>query len=461
MVSSEILFPFLFVIFFIVYWLFSKSRTITYFVAVRVLLVTLIIQLALFSWVWMVYPLYIAMLLIIFLGRPHLRLTEAMPSRFRKISWGVAFSLSVLSLLLTAIFPIRMIPEPTGTLAVGTLAWDIDTLRDEPYANQPGLTRSFRVQAWYPASPTSERARWLGDGPFTVQGLARDFGFPGFIFNHLRHTDAHAYKEAPVLEGSYPLVIISHGWSGFRQLHTDLAEDLASHGYIVIGIEHTYGSVGTVFDDGTRVSLNPEALPPRATTPDFQTFANQLVRTYADDIVSLLDAIETSQPTDMQAALFQQMDRSLVTVIGHSTGGGAAVKVGLHEARVNAVIGLDAWVEPLAESELLQGLNIPSLLIRSEGWYISFNNDYLQTLIEHSPVMPVAFQMNGTTHYDFGMVYMFSTLAPLIGLQGERGMQMPADQNRLILDYLNALSAGLEDEYDWQSIPDVEALVFP
>jgi fermentation-respiration switch protein FrsA (DUF1100 family) len=356
---------------------------------------------------------------------------------------------------------IREIPEPTGHLTVGTVAWDIHTDRLELYSDENGSYRSIRAQAWYPASSTTEKARWLGDGPFTSQGLAIDFGFPGFIFNHLRHVRSHAYVEAPALEGSYPLVIISHGWSGFRQLHTDLAEELASQGYIVIGIEHTYGSVGTVFDDGTQLSVNREALPPRATTPNFLDYANALVNTFAGDIISVLDEIESYDNEDLKGTIFNHIDASSITVIGHSTGGGAAVKVGLTDSRVHAVIGLDAWVEPLEESELKEGLRIPSLLIRSEGWYISFNNAYLKTLIENSPLTPIAFQMNGTTHYDFGMVYMFSTLAPFIGLQGERGMQMPLDQNQLVLNYLNALQQGVEANYEWQNIPDVEALVFP
>jgi pimeloyl-ACP methyl ester carboxylesterase len=462
MPSVDIFIPLMFVFFIMVYRLTDSSRTIIYFVGVRVLLVSLIIHLALRSWVWMLFPLFMAIVLIILLGLPHLKINaEKSTTVLRKWLWGSAFTLSILSLIFTGSFPIRAIPEPTGSLTVGTFSWDLHTERSELYNDETGATRSIRAQAWYPASATTEKSKWLGDGPYTSQGLAIDFGFPGFIFNHLRHVEAHAYEEAPLLEGSYPLVIISHGWSGFRQLHTDLAEELASQGYIVIGIEHTYGSVGTVFEDGTRFTVNREALPPRATTPDFLDYANALVNTYANDIISVLDDIEASQNEALKATLFQHIDLSLVTVVGHSTGGGAAVKVGLIDERVHAVIGLDAWVEPLKESELLQGLNIPSLLIRSEGWYISFNNSYLKTLIENSPVTPIAFQMNGTTHYDFGMVYMFSTLAPFIGLQGERGIQMPLDLNELVLNYLSALQKGLEEDYEWQNIPDVEALVFP
>jgi hypothetical protein len=462
MPSIDIIVPLLFVIFFIVYRIFIASRAITYLVGVRVLLASLLIHLALRTWVWMIYPLFIALGLIILLGLPNLKLNvKKITSLPRKLIWGFAVTLSLVSFIFTAFFPIRSLPKPTGNFTVGTMSWDIHTDRVELYADETGAIRSFRAQAWYPASMTTTRAKWLGDGSFTSQGLAIDFGFPGFIFNQLGHIDSNSYVNAAVLDGSYPLVIISHGWSGFRQLHTDLAEELASHGFIVIGIEHTYGSVGTVFDDGRKVSVNLKALPRRASTPNYLDFANALVNTYAGDIVSVLDEIESYKNDDLKAKIYKNINLSYVTAIGHSTGGGAAVKVGITDSRVHSVIGLDAWVEPLKESELKQGLNIPSLLIRSEGWYVSFNNAYLRTLIESSPMKPVAFQMNGITHYDFGMVYMFTTLAPFIGLQGQRGLQMPVDQNSLILDYINNLSNSPETVFNWQNIPDVETLVFP
>jgi hypothetical protein len=56
---------------------------------------------------------------------------------------------------------------------------------------------------------------------------------------------------------------------------------------------------------------------------------------------------------------------------------------------------------------------------------------------------------------------MFTNLAPFIGLQGDRGMQMPLDQNNLILSYLNNLINTPNIPFDWQSIPDVETLIYP
>jgi pimeloyl-ACP methyl ester carboxylesterase len=462
MPSIDIIVPSLFVIFFIIYLIFVPTRTITFVVGVRILLVSLLIHLALRSLVWMMYPLFIALSLIILLGFPHFKINKEITSSFiRKPLWVLAITLSFLSFMLNLMFPIREIPKPTGNMLVGTFSWDIYTDRPELYDNQSGTTRSIRAQAWYPTETITYKAKWLGDGTFTSQGLAIDFGFPDFIFDHLKNVNTDAYINAPILEGSYPLVIISHGWSGFRQLHTDLAIELASQGFIVIGIEHTYGSVGTVFDDGRKITVNTQALPPRSTTPNFLDYANTLVNTYAGDIVSVLDEIESYRNDDLKAKIFNSIDLNSVNLIGHSTGGGAVVKVGLTDNRISSLIGLDAWVEPLKESELKAGLNIPSLFIRSEGWYISFNNPYLKTLIESSPLAPIAFQMNGTTHYDFAMVYMFTNLAPFIGLQGARGMQMPLDQNSLILNYLNNILNSSNNAFDWQSIPDVETLVYP
>jgi hypothetical protein len=49
--------------------------------------------------------------------------------------------------------------------------------------------------------------------------------------------------------------------SGFPPLLlAALAEEVASHGYVVVGINHTYETTVTVFGDGRVVSMNPAAL---------------------------------------------------------------------------------------------------------------------------------------------------------------------------------------------------------
>ena len=437
--TMDLLLPLSFISFVILYRVWFRQHNHINLVGLSMIGIILVVFSLIRMMPWMHYPLYGAFVLIVLLYVTKVIKPIAL-GKIRGLLWSIVLIFSLVSLLLVAIFPFRTLPTPTGDHAIGTFSWVIDTTREELYGPQ-GSSRSFRVQAWYPADDIEglDVSKWLSDGTITSRALAQDFGFPGFIFNHLTDTPSHAYEDASMLEGPFPVVVISHGWSGFRHLHTDLAEELASHGFIVLGVEHTYGSIATVLDENDIRYLNQQALPPRATTPDFLTFANTLVNTYAKDIQSLLDVLNQASSDVQLERLRQAMDLDQVVLIGHSTGGGAAVKVGITDTRVHGVIGLDAWVEPLTDSSLQHGLSLPSLLIRSEGWQTALNNTALFALLEHSPTSPVAYQMEGTTHYDFGMVYMFTSIAPQIGLQGSRGLTMSRTQNAIVLDFLNAL----------------------
>ena len=259
---------------------------------------------------------------------------------------------------------------------------------------------------------------WIEDGVEMKRALALDMGLPAFVFDPLATYMSNAYADAPLspTQSTYEVVIISHGWSSLRTLHTDLAEELASQGMFVIAIEHTYGSLATRFTENDIQYLNRDALPPRALTPDYLTYANRLVNTYADDIITTIDWL--SNMTTMQDHwLYQQLDPTSITLIGHSTGGGAAVKAGMIDERVAKVIGFDAWVEPLVEAEIQNGSTTPSFFIRSEAWEVGENNSALLPLVTVSPHSTL-YQLAGTTHYDFAMVYMFSPLSPLLGVTG-------------------------------------------
>ncbi|GGW67324.1 alpha/beta hydrolase family protein [Alishewanella tabrizica] len=52
-----------------------------------------------------------------------------------------------------------------------------------------------------------------------------------------------AYRDAkPDLSQRYPLVVLSHGYTGYRTLMYYLGEHLASHGYVVVSIDHPHST---------------------------------------------------------------------------------------------------------------------------------------------------------------------------------------------------------------------------
>ena len=146
-------------------------------------------------------------------------------------------------------------------------------------------------------------------------------------------------------------------------------EELASHGYVVIGISHTYGAVITVFPDGRQVPTNQQALPDDVSDEAYDRASNMLVQQWAGDIVLTLDELENMDQESGVWFLSGKIDLDQVGVFGHSTGGGAAVEFCLVDARCQAILGMDIWAEP-AEPEILKlHLTQPALSMLSEGWY--------------------------------------------------------------------------------------------
>jgi dienelactone hydrolase len=277
--------------------------------------------------------------------------------------------------------------------------------------------RKIRLQVWYPTDSIEglELTKWHYDGVESVRGLSIDNHFPSFFLDETAMISSNSYKDAQVSNSfnSYPVIIISHGWRSQRTLHTDIAEELASNGYIVVGIEHTYGSVSTVFEDGTVAYKDPNALP---WDESFLQKANQLVNTYADDVTLTLDYLETLNTTNQ---LFKErLNLSKIGLLGHSTGGGGDVVVSIKDNRIKSFIGLDPWVEPIDETVLSQGIKIPSLILRSEEWETGENNTNLSILMNNSDTVISLYQIENTTHLDFSMMYMYSPLIKIIGFSG-------------------------------------------
>lgn len=392
----------------------------------------IVLQLVINGMRWQLYPLYIALFALLILAFLK-TILEIVPNRTWKKGFSIVLSLLIfLSAASAFVFPVYSLPEPNGPDLIGTESIVIvDESRFEQYGTDSNQYRRFKIQIWYPAETVDGYSQepWIGDGLPVARAISKDYGLPSFALDHIVDIMSHAYIDAPISEAAdqYPVVVISHGWSGTRFLHTDYAEALASRGYIVVGIEHTYGSVATVFGEDDIAYRNADALPPRETTPDFLTYANQLVYTYAGDVTKTLDYLEEINASGSGSRFSGRLDLTEIGFLGHSTGGGGDVAVALNDDRVKALMGLDAWVEPIDSTEIAKGLDMPSLFIRSGAWETGNNNENLYSVINHSSASSILYQIDGTTHYDFAMVYMYSPLTRLIGFSGS------VDEKQLIV----------------------------
>src|SRR5215469_17228750 len=108
--------------------------------------------------------------------------------------------------------------------------------------------------------------------------------------------------------GGHPLVVLSPGFTNARSALTGLAEDLASHGYVVAGIDHTYESFGTAFPDGRVTTCLAREVPRRDRW-------EHVVAGRAADVSFVLSELAGAHPAWPGAAL---VDPSRMGMAGHS-----------------------------------------------------------------------------------------------------------------------------------------------
>ncbi len=388
-----------------------KDLYLKIFLGVSLVLIILDIILGIYR--WYIIILYISYALIAFLV-----IYKLLKKVYLKRITIIAVIVLLIALSFPLAFPIPSMPLIEGEETVGTMSMVLtDDSRIEQYNDSQELRR-FKVQFWYPTDDIDglEKEKWLVEGTDIAKGLCMDNGLPGFFMNQLEVVESNSYKNAPIKQPttSYPVIIISHGWSGFRNLHTDLAEELASHGFFVVSIDHTYGSIATVFDENDIEYINRDALPVEFEDPTFLDYANVLVNTYAGDVIETMDQLE-----DLNGTTFNNwLDLNHIGLLGHSTGGGGDVTVALQDNRVTSLFGLDAWVQPIDEELIDNGLNIPAVFLRSEAWEDADNNYNLYNVVDNNSLYSILYQIDGTRHTDFTMSYMFSTATGLIGLTG-------------------------------------------
>jgi dienelactone hydrolase len=253
--------------------------------------------------------------------------------------------------------PTPYLPEPTGPSPVGTTSLHLtDASRPDPWAAQ-AAARELMVSLWYPATPAGgRRAEYMTAAESGL--LLEHAGVTSVPPGALSTVRTNAVSEATPAgrPGSLPLVVLSPGFIHPRSVLTALAEDLASHGYAVAGIDHTYESVATEFPDG-RVATCLAREAPRRDRGEKVTAGR------AADVSFVLDELTGNHPAWPGAGL---IDPSRMAMAGHSIGGAAAIAAMLADSRIRAGIDMDGTtVAPIPAS----GLSRPFLFFGKQSNY--------------------------------------------------------------------------------------------
>ncbi|MBY0114502.1 dienelactone hydrolase [Paenibacillus xylanexedens] len=323
--------------------------------------------------------------------------------RSQKGVWPVSRILRVLGPLFIAIglivtvcfhyvFPVFDPPAPTGKLKVGTQVFHfVDPNREETFGKSETGKRELMVQVWYPAEAGTGKYTPFIPNPRILSYMAENYGLPGFTFQHLKYVSSHAYlaTEVSSAQDSYPLVLANPGFGSSRFFHTSQAENLASHGYIVAVIDHTYNTFATEFPDGQiTTNTTSDLFSPEHDYRTEREKRDELGKVLTADVVFALDQFELIQSGKIPSQLKGRVDLGHIGVFGHSIGGATAYDAS-YDPRIKAGIDLDGGLYGLHDKE---GLRKPILFINSESGY-----EKLKMLIDHRVYTDVELERMGNT----------------------------------------------------------------
>jgi len=335
------------------------------------------------------------------------------------------------------------LPAPTGEYKVG-VAWRhwTDQTRDETFDEAPHGKREMMVEFLYPIdeAPVGAASQvYMENHAAVLPAFSATLASVGVEvapdISQFADFETYAFANAALsnAEESYPVLIFSHGAGGEVSMYTTQLEELASHGYIVVAINHSYGAAATVFPDGRTVTAN------------FSTGLEGAAPIWAQDQIFVIDQLELLNQNDPEARFTGRLDLNRLGIFGHSLGGAAATITCFMDERCKAGANEDG---PVYGDVIEQGLKQPFLYFLSDSLIFADPEAYQNA---QGPLYLV--DPNGFEHLNYGD-WPYWTVAPEIQDAGwlgsaESGQSVEVTRTYLVAffdKYLRGMDGTLLDD---------------
>lgn len=308
------------------------------------------------------------------------------------------------------LFPQIQPIKDTGKLDVKTVSYTLtDPNRVETFVNS-GENRSVTIQFWYPDTKN---------------------------------------------DVTYPLVVFSHGAFGFRGSNTSTFTNLASNGYVVCSIDHTYHAFFTKQTDGKMILTNMDFMKDAIAAQNGEydeektyELSKQWLSLRMADMNFVLDDTLSKVKYDASDTVYHMIDPDKIGLFGHSLGGATAAQAGRSRSDIDAVIVLDGTM--LGEKiEFEDGsvvidqtpYPVPLLNFYNEEHYKEAKKEgikYANIAATTNGVDAKEVVFKGAGHINFTGLPMFSPfLAGLLGTGEIDSRYCIETMNQIVLDYFN------------------------
>lgn len=169
------------------------------------------------------------------------------------------------------------------------------------------------------------------------------------------YTDAGEKRQLTVsfyypqaIESKCPLVVFSHGGMGIRASNTSLYHELASWGYVVCSLDHTYQCLYSR-DAGGHTTFISRDYMHALSSEDAEADPEKSYECYSEwmkirmgDLDFVIDYILEQAAGGNEEEVYRLVDVAKIAVMGHSLGGAAALGIGRTRSDISAVMALES-----------------------------------------------------------------------------------------------------------------------
>lgn len=341
-----------------------RSVSATYLIVILAVLMSL--HFIFEGWRWQMIPVY----LLTFILAWRLKVIDtSQPTRLTFLR-GLGFLgivvLLVIGWVLPMALPVFTLPQPRGPYAVGTEMIYLETEQAESITKDPTDKRELMLKVWYPSEAdvsSLKSEKYISD--ISLSGFAMKYGLPPGALKYLDGVETYAYADIPVAKGPFPVLIFSHGYGSKAHGYYALLSEIASQGYVIINMNHSYESLGVSYPDGRDIyfdygyqqeiaaetmnviqplidafkgGMSYEERHPIVRKTVLEYFEGRIQDRWANDMIIALDLLEKWNTVGL---LQNKLDLDKIGVFGHSVGGGSAGNVAMKDDRIKAAVNLD------------------------------------------------------------------------------------------------------------------------
>jgi dienelactone hydrolase len=318
-------------------------------------------------------------------------------------------------------------PQPSGKWQVGTTDIDWDA---------PNYPSGIIAKVWYPTdeysgvkSPYIDRIdRMFTDG--IVANIVYNLIF--LLLQRVSTTPAFINATPSHSIDGFPVILFSPGFGGVNYLGTFYALEFASHGFVVIGINHPKSNVGTMDVDGSQIkfdNFDPGIFNDPA---KLEQYLGNIMQEQAKNMSAIVDEIDRLNA--MPGSLFyQKIDTDRIFAAGHSIGGAASFIACGKDLRISKGIDLDGVFVDLdidradySDKQLLL-INADREKYKPKGKkalqqyhaIIDGDREWIDRLSTHANLEKIVF--DSTTHASFTdlAVFINPSIGKKLGLLGD------------------------------------------